>query len=169
MRPKLFREICIDNPVESPFFCNNFRFGSFGFLLLIFLFSLVIANATFQAVSSVGNPEARIILSECAIYLATSPKSNASYLAIKKAQEFVRETGDLSVPMQLRNAPTKLMKDLGYGEDYKYAHDYDHNFVDQEFLPESLEGSIFYEPGKNKREEALKNYLKERWKDKYPY
>ncbi len=100
--------------------------------------ALVMANATFQAVTTIGYPEARILLSQCTIYLATSPKSNASYMAIKKAQEKVRETGDLSVPLALRNAPTKLMKDLGYGTDYKYAHDFKHNFVEEEFLPEEI-------------------------------
>jgi putative ATPase len=131
--------------------------------------ALVIANACFQAVTTIGYPEARIILSECAIYLATSPKSNTSYLAIKNAQEKVKETGDLSVPLELRNAPTKLMKDLGYGADYKYAHDYAHNFVPLEFLPEELRGTSFYEPGQNQRELAIKEFLKNRWKDKYDH
>jgi len=129
--------------------------------------ALVIANSTFQAVSTIGYPEARILLSQCAIYLATSPKSNASYLAIKKAQEYVKDTGDLSVPLPLRNAPTKLMKELGYGENYKYAHDYEDNFTELEFLPEQLKGTSFYVPGNNKREMALKEFLKKRWKDKY--
>lgn len=131
--------------------------------------ALVIANATFQAVSSVGYPEARIILSQCAVYLATSPKSNASYLAIKKAQETVKKTGDLSVPLPLRNAPTKLMKDLGYGEAYQYAHDYDQNFVDMEFLPEEISAEVFYQPGANKREEVIRKFLEARWKGKYNY
>lgn len=131
--------------------------------------ALVIANATFQAVSSVGYPEARIILSQCAIYLATSSKSNASYTAIKKAQESVNETGDLSVPLHLRNAPTQLMKDLGYGTDYKYAHQYEQNFIDLEYLPGDLTGTAFYQPGDNKREEAIRKFLSERWKGKYPY
>lgn len=129
--------------------------------------ALVIANSTFQAVTTIGYPEARIILSQCAIYLATSPKSNASYLAVKKAQQAVRETGDLSVPLALRNAPTRLMKDLGYGEDYKYAHDYENNFVEEEFLPEELSGTSFYSPGANPREKAIKEYLTKRWKNKY--
>ncbi|NHF58252.1 replication-associated recombination protein A [Flavobacteriaceae bacterium TP-CH-4] len=129
--------------------------------------ALVIANATFQAVTTIGYPEARIILSQCAIYLATSPKSNASYMAIKKAQQKVRETGDLSVPLALRNAPTKLMKDLGYGEEYKYAHDYNNNFVIAEYLPEEIVGSAFYQPGSNQREKAIKDFLRNRWKDKY--
>ncbi len=129
--------------------------------------ALVIANTTFQSVTTIGYPEARIILSQCAIYLATSPKSNASYLAINKAQQRVRETGDLSVPLPLRNAPTKLMKDLGYGADYQYAHEYSNNFVDAEYLPESLSGTTFYAPGSNPREDAINTFLKNRWKDKY--
>ena len=129
--------------------------------------ALVVANTTFQAVTTIGYPEARILLSQCAIYLATSPKSNASYLAIKQAQQAVREHGDLSVPIALRNAPTKLMKDLGYGADYKYAHDYSHNFVEEEFLPESIAGTTFYKPGENTREKAIKEFLLNRWKDKY--
>ncbi|WP_297706785.1 replication-associated recombination protein A [uncultured Eudoraea sp.] len=129
--------------------------------------ALVFANSTFQAVNTIGYPEARILLSQCAVYLATSPKSNTSYMAIKKAQESVRDTGDLSVPLPLRNAPTKLMKELGYGENYKYAHDYKDNFKEQEFLPDELKGTAFYVPGDNKREIALKEFLKKRWKDKY--
>ncbi|TMM58138.1 replication-associated recombination protein A [Maribacter algarum] len=129
--------------------------------------ALVIANATFQAVTTIGYPEARILLSQCAIYLATSQKSNASYMAIGKAQQIVKQTGDLSVPLPLRNAPSKLMKDLGYGQDYKYAHDYQNNFVEEEFLPEELSGTVFYEPGVNQRENAIKEFLKNRWKDKY--
>lgn len=131
--------------------------------------ALVIANAAFQAVANIGNPEARIILSQCAVYLATSPKSNSSYLAIKNAQQAVNESGDLSVPMHLRNAPTKLMKDLGYGEEYKYAHDFEKSFVNLEFLPDEMSGTAFYIPGENKREEGIKGFLKNRWKDKYPY
>ncbi len=129
--------------------------------------ALVVANNTFQAVTTIGYPEARILLSQCAIYLATSPKSNASYLAIKQAQQAVREHGDLSVPIALRNAPTKLMKELGYGEGYKYAHDYTHNFIEEEFLPESIAGTAFYKPGENTREKAIKEFLLNRWKDKY--
>jgi putative ATPase len=129
--------------------------------------ALVIANSAFQAVSTIGYPEARILLSQCAIYLATSPKSNSSYMAIKKAQANVNETGDLSVPLPLRNAPTKLMKDLGYGENYKYAHDFEDNFTELEFLPDELKGTSFYVPGKNKRETALKEFLDKRWKGKY--
>jgi len=129
--------------------------------------ALVMANTTFQAVTTIGYPEARIILSQCAIYLATSPKSNASYMAIGNAQQTVKQTGDLSVPLALRNAPTKLMKDLGYGEDYKYAHNYENNFIAEEFLPEELSGTSFYEPGTNQREHVIKEFLKSRWKDKY--
>jgi len=129
--------------------------------------ALVIANSTFQAVSTIGYPEARILLSQCAIYLATSPKSNTSYMAIKKAQECVKDTGDLSVPLPLRNAPTKLMKELGYGENYKYAHDFEDNFAELEFLPDQIKGTSFYVPGNNKREIALKEFLEKRWKDKY--
>ena len=131
--------------------------------------ALVIANSTFQSVNTIGYPEARIILSQCAIYLATSPKSNSGYMAINRAQQKVSETGDLSVPLHLRNAPTKLMKDLGYGKEYAYAHDYEGNFVASEFLPEDVSGSLFYEPGKNKREAALRDFLRNRWKDKYDY
>ncbi len=131
--------------------------------------ALVIANSTFQAVTTIGYPEARILLSECAIYLATSPKSNSSYVAIKNAQQAVKEHGDLPVPFELRNAPTQLMKDLGYGKDYKYAHDYDQNFVEAEFLPDSIAGSVYYTPGENSREHAIKEYLTRRWKDKYKY
>jgi putative ATPase len=129
--------------------------------------ALVIANSTFQAVTTIGYPEARIILSQCAIYLATSAKSNASYMAIRQAQQTVKQTGDLSVPLHLRNAPTKLMKDLGYGKDYRYAHDFENNFVESEFLPEEITGTSFYQPGKNQRENAIKDFLKERWKGKY--
>ncbi len=129
--------------------------------------ALVLANATFQGVTTIGYPEASILLGQCAVYLASSPKSNASYMAIKKAQQIVRETGDLSVPLALRNAPTKLMKDLGYGEAYKYAHDYENNFVDLEFLPEEIKGTSFYTPGENKREDAIKTFLANRWKSKY--
>lgn len=131
--------------------------------------ALVIANSTFQAVSVIGNPESRIILSQCTTYLATSPKSNAAYEAIGKAQQLVRDTGDLSVPLAIRNAPTKLMKDLGYGETYKYAHNYENNFVPQEFLPEDIKNTKLYNPGKNPRENAQREFLKQRWKDKYGY
>ena len=129
--------------------------------------ALVIANTTFQAVTVIGYPEARITLSQCAIYLATSPKSNASYTAIGKAQQTVRQTGDLSVPLHLRNAPTKLMKDLNYGADYKYAHNYQNNFIEEEFLPKELSGTTFYKPQNNTRENAIKVFLENRWKEKY--
>ncbi len=131
--------------------------------------ALVIANNAFQAVSTIGYPESRIILSQCATYLACSPKSNASYKAIGKAQQLVRETGDLSVPLDIRNAPTKLMKELGYGDNYKYAHNYDLNFANQEFLPDEIKNTTLYEPGNNAREEAHRTFLKQRWKDKYGY
>ncbi|MCL6272431.1 replication-associated recombination protein A [Muricauda sp. 2012CJ35-5] len=131
--------------------------------------ALVLANATFQAVNTIGYPEARIILSQCATYLASSPKSNASYVAIKQAQQKVRETGDLSVPLAIRNAPTKLMKDLGYGQGYDYAHDHVQNFVDFEFLPEEISGTSFYIPGNTPRENSLRDFLKKRWKDKYEF
>lgn len=131
--------------------------------------ALVIANNTFQAVTAIGYPESRIILSQCAVYLATSPKSNASYVAIGKAQQAVKQHGDLPVPLHLRNAPTKLMKELGYGDDYKYSHDYANNFAAQEFLPEDLSGTVFYDPGQNSRENQTREFLKTRWKDRYGY
>lgn len=131
--------------------------------------AFIMANTTFQAVSTIGYPESRIILSQCAIYLATSPKSNASYMAIGSAQQMVKETGDLSVPIHLRNAPTKLMKELGYGEDYKYSHDFENNFVEQEFLPDEISNTVFYNPGNNSRENSTREFLKNRWKDKYKY
>ena len=131
--------------------------------------ALLLATSTFQAVNTIGYPEARIILSQCAVYLATSPKSNASYKAIGEAQQVVRQTGDLSVPLSIRNAPTKLMKQLGYGKEYEYAHNYEGNFVPHEFLPEEIKGTTFYKPGNNPKENALKNYLKQLWKDKYNF
>lgn len=131
--------------------------------------AFIMANNTFQAVSAIGYPESRIILSQCAVYLATSPKSNASYMAIGKAQQIVKQTGDLPVPIHLRNAPTKLMKELGYGEDYKYAHDYQNNFAEQEFLPDEIKSTAFYVPGNNSREASTREFLKNRWKDKYGY
>ncbi|SDG41738.1 replication-associated recombination protein A [Psychroflexus sediminis] len=131
--------------------------------------ALIMANNTFQAVNTIGFPEARIILSQCVIYLATSAKSNASYQAINKAQALVKETGDLSVPLSIRNAPTKLMKDLGYGENYKYAHSYENNFVQAEFLPDEVKNKMIYEPGNNKREEQLRQFLKQKWAGKYKY
>lgn len=131
--------------------------------------ALIMANNTFQAVTTIGHPEARIILSQCTIYLATSPKSNASYKAINTAQSLVRQTGDLSVPLHLRNAPTKLMKDLGYGAQYKYAHDYENNFAQEEFLPKEISNTTLYTPGSNKREHVQREFLKSHWKDKYGY
>jgi putative ATPase len=131
--------------------------------------AFIMANNTFQAVATIGYPESRIILSQCAVYLATSPKSNASYQAIGKAQQIVKQTGDLSVPIHLRNAPTPLMKELGYGEEYKYSHDYANNFAEQEFLPEGISGTSIYEPGNNARENSTREFLKNRWKDKYGY
>ena len=131
--------------------------------------ALIMANNCFQAVSTIGMPESRIILSQCASYLASSEKSNAAYAAINKAMVAVKQMGSLSVPLHLRNAPTQLMKDLDYGKDYKYAHDYDNNFVAQEFLPEGLKGHTFFEPGNNPREAAMREFLKIRWKDKYGY
>ncbi len=131
--------------------------------------ALVVANNCFQAVTTIGYPESRIILSQCVTYLASSPKSNASYLAIGKAQKLVQETGDLSVPLALRNAPTKLMKDIGYGDNYQYSHDYPGNFVAQEFLPEEISNTSLYVPGNNPREEGLRNYLKSKWKNKYNF
>ena len=131
--------------------------------------ALVMANSTLQATTAIGLPESRIILSQCATYLACSPKSNAAYQAINKANQSVKETGSLSVPLDLRNAPTKLMKSLGYGANYKYAHEFDQNFVDQEFLPNGLENSVFYKPGDNSREQIQREFLKRRWKDKYNY
>ena len=131
--------------------------------------ALVMATTTFQAVDVIGYPEARIILSQCAVYLASSPKSNASYVAIDTALGVVKETGDLSVPLPIRNAPTKLMKDLNYGKGYQYAHGFEGNFVNMEFLPDKIKGTRFYEPGKNPREEELRNYLKKLWGTKYNY
>ena len=131
--------------------------------------ALIMANNCFQAVSAIGMPESRIILSQCATYLASSAKSNAAYMAINKAQMTVKQTGDLSVPLHLRNAPTRLMKDLDYGKDYKYAHDYANYFVEQEFLPDEVSGQKFFEPGNNPREASMREFLKSRWKDKYDY
>jgi putative ATPase len=131
--------------------------------------ALVMANNTFQAVNNIGMPEARIVLSQCTIYLATSPKSNSAYMAINNAISAVRQTGNLEVPLDIRNAPTQLMKDMGYGKDYKYAHDYQNNFVYQEFMPKELHSTAFYKPSANPKEESLKTFLKKRWKDKYEY
>jgi putative ATPase len=131
--------------------------------------ALILANNTFQAVSTIGHPESRIILSQCCIYLATSPKSNASYMAINEAQAMVKKTGNLPVPLAIRNAPTKLMKDLGYGEDYKYAHNYEGNFAAAEFLPKEISNHTFFRPGNNQREQAQRDFLQKRWKGKYGY
>lgn len=131
--------------------------------------ALVLANSTFQAISSIGYPEARIILSQCVIYLASSPKSNASYKAIGNAQKLVQDTGDLPVPLSIRNAPTKLMKELGFGREYQYAHDYESNFVAHEFLPEAIKGTSFFHPGNNQRENAMRDHLKKLWREKYNF
>jgi len=131
--------------------------------------AFIMANNAFQAVTTIGYPESRIILSQCAIYLATSPKSNASYLAIGTAQQLVKQTGDLPVPIHLRNAPTKLMKELGYGDEYKYSHDYANNFAEQEFLPDAVSNTPIYIPGNNSRENTTREFLKNRWKNKYNY
>jgi putative ATPase len=131
--------------------------------------ALLLANATFDAVNKIGYPEARIILSQCATYLASSAKSNASYVAIDAALSAVRKEGDLPVPLHIRNAPTKLMKNLDYGKGYEYSHSYDNNFSPQEYLPDALSGTAFYQPGKNAREDELRKYLKLLWKEKYGY
>lgn len=131
--------------------------------------ALLLANTCFDAVNKIGWPESRIILSQTAVYMACSPKSNASYLAIEKALSLVRKTGDLSVPLPLRNAPTGLMKDLGYGNDYKYAHDFQDNFAEQEFLPEQIAGTKIFEPGNNAREQEQRSFLSKRWRGKYGY
>jgi len=131
--------------------------------------ALVLANAAFEAVNKIGYPESRIILSQCATYLAASPKSNAACAAIDNAQELVRKTGDLSVPLHIRNAPTTLMKNLGYGKNYEYSHSYENSFSPQEYLPKEIAGTKLYDPGKNAREEELRKFLKVLWKDKYGY
>jgi putative ATPase len=131
--------------------------------------AFIMANNTFQAVATIGYPESRIILSQCAVYLATSPKSNASYMAIGEAQAVVKQTGDLPVPIHLRNAPTKLMKELGYGDEYQYSHNYANNFSEQEYLPDAIKETKFYDPGNNSRENGTREFLKNRWKDKYNY
>jgi putative ATPase len=131
--------------------------------------ALLLANATFDAVNKIGNPEARIILSQCATYLASSPKSNASYMAIGEAMEAVAREGDLPVPLHLRNAPTRLMKNLDYGKGYEYSHSYENNFSRQEYLPKELSGRKFYDPGKSAREEELRKYLRSLWGEKYGY
>jgi putative ATPase len=131
--------------------------------------ALVMANATFEAVNKIGYPESSLILSQCAIYLASSAKSNSATIAIGAAMNAVKEKGDLSVPLHIRNAPTRVMKDMGYGKGYEYSHDYEKNFSPQEYLPKELSGSKFYDPGKNAREEELRKFLKNLWKDKYGY
>jgi putative ATPase len=131
--------------------------------------ALLLANNCFQAVNVIGFPESRIILSQCVTYLASSAKSNAAYMAINHAQALVKQTGNLPVPLHLRNAPTKLMKTIGYGADYKYAHGYDENFVVQEFFPEKLSGTKLYDPGRNPAEEKLREKLRQNWRDKYSY
>ncbi len=131
--------------------------------------ALVMATNTMQAIQMIGMPESRIILSQCVTYLASSAKSNASYMAIDDAWASVRKHGQLPVPLHLRNAPTKLMKQMNYGKDYEYAHQYENNFIEQEFLPEKISGTRFYDPGKNARENELREFLKRRWKEKYGY
>ena len=131
--------------------------------------ALLLANACFQAVTTIGYPECRIILAQCVTYLASSPKSNASYMGIEQAISLAEKTSNLSVPLHLRNAPTKLMKNLNYGKDYQYAHQYENNFVNLEYLPQEISGTKFYEPNNNARENELRNFLKVRWKEKYEY
>ncbi|CAN5567848.1 hypothetical protein BH11BAC2_BH11BAC2_09490 [soil metagenome] len=131
--------------------------------------ALLLATACFSAVEMIGYPECVLNLAQATVYLAASAKSNASYIAIRKAQKEVREKGDRPVPLHLRNAPTRLMKDLDYGSGYRYAHDFENNFADLEFLPDGLSGTKFYEPGENMRENELRQFLKVRWKDKYEY
>jgi ATPase related to the helicase subunit of the Holliday junction resolvase len=129
--------------------------------------ALLLANATFEAVQKIGWPEGRIPLSECALYLANSPKSNSAYQAINQAQELVQKTGNLPVPLHLRNAPTKLMKELGYGDEYRYSHDYPKNFVAQEYLPEAISGRPLYQPGDNPAEKKTSALMEERWSEEY--
>ena len=131
--------------------------------------ALILANSTFQSINTVGLPEGRIILSQCAIYLATSPKSNSAYKAINNAQENIKKTGNLSIPLHLKNAPTKLMKELNYGKGYLYPHDFENNFINQDFLPDQINKEIFYNPGNNIKESKIKKWLKENWKNKYNY
>jgi putative ATPase len=131
--------------------------------------AILMAKTCFDSINIIGMPEARIILSQCVVYLATSAKSNSSYMAIANAYDLVDKTGDLPVPLHLRNAPTKLMKDMNYGKEYKYAHSYENNFIDQEFLPEEIKGSKLYEPGNNAREAEQRKLLQAIWKEKYGY
>ena len=131
--------------------------------------ALLLATSAFQAVTMIGYPEARIILSQCVTYLASSPKSNASYMAINNAMSVVSKTGDLAVPMHIRNAPTKMMKEMGYNKGYEYSHDHENNFSAQEYLPDEIRGAKLYDPGRNPREDELRKYLKNLWKEKYGY
>ncbi|HVV05393.1 MAG TPA: hypothetical protein VHC96_14280, partial [Puia sp.] len=131
--------------------------------------ALLLANACFEAVNKIGYPESNLILSQCATYLASSPKSNSATTAIGSAQAAVRAQGDLPVPLHIRNAPTRLMKNLDYGKGYQYSHNYENNFSAQEYLPEGLQGTKFYDPGNNAREEELRKFLRSLWKDKYGY
>ena len=131
--------------------------------------ALLLANACFNTVHNIGMPEGRIVMSQCAIYLATSPKSNSAYMAIKQAQSLVRETGDLSIPLHLRNAPTKLMKSLDYGKDYKYAHDHENNFVNLEYMPDEIKGTQIYSTSDNGAEMKISQKLRQLWKEKYGY
>ncbi|HPG12058.1 MAG TPA: replication-associated recombination protein A [Chitinophagaceae bacterium] len=131
--------------------------------------ALVMANASFEAVNKIGYPESNLILSQCTIYLASSPKSNSATIAIGEALAAVKKHGDLSVPLHIRNAPTRLMKNMGYGKDYQYSHNYKDNFSEQEYLPEEISGTKFYTPGENAREEELRKFLKNLWKEKYKY
>jgi putative ATPase len=131
--------------------------------------ALVLATSCFQAVTMLGYPECGLVLSQTVIYLATSPKSNAAYTALTNAFRVVRDTGDLPVPLAIRNAPTELMKELKYGQDYKYAHDFPGNFADMEFLPDAISGKKLFEPGNNPRENEIRKYLKEKWGQKYGY
>jgi putative ATPase len=125
------------------------------------------ANNCFNAISIIGFPESRIILSQCVIYLATSPKGNGAYMAINMAQELVKETGGLSIPLSLRNAPTKLMKEMGYGKGYKYSHNGENNFEAQEFMPKEIKGTSFYKAGSSVREQSIETTIKNLWGDKY--
>lgn len=131
--------------------------------------ALVLANSCFEAINKIGYPEAAIILSQTTVYLANSPKSNATYMALKKAMQLVKKTGDLSIPLALRNAPTQLMKNLDYGKNYAYAHDHENNFVNIEFMPDKIKGTKLYEPGNNNRENETRNHLRKLWKEKYGY
>jgi putative ATPase len=131
--------------------------------------ALLLANATFEAVTKIGYPESQLILSQCAIYLASSPKSNSATVAIGEAMAAVKQYGDLPVPLHIRNAPTKLMKELGYKKGYEYSHDYENHFSSQEYLPDAIKGKQLYNPAKNAREEEIRKFLKQLWKEKYNY